>query len=259
MSSSEEEFRREPKNAGRLPPLSSNPQFSRRRRCLSELLGTYLLVLVGPGTVAAVSLAGITSSEVFLIVGFAFGAIVALVVMLLGRISGAHIDPAITLAHTVAGKTARDMLVPYVSFQLLGALLGGFTLKLIFSSYGTPADLGTTKLAGSVSVPAGILLETGGTFLLAMSGFVAGSRIRKKSGEAALIGATLSLIILALGPLTNASLNPARSLGPAVASGYLTNLYVYWIGPLAGGLIAGLVFRLSAKGRGEGSDFVRLC
>ena len=240
--------------------MSSHPHASRRTRCLSELLGTYLLVLVGPGTVAAVSLAGITSFELFLIVGFAFGGIVALLVLLLGRISGAHIDPAISLAHFVAGKTGPDMLVPYVSFQTLGALLGGFTLKLIFSPYGTPADLGTTKLASGVSVPAGILLETGGTFLLAMSGFVAGSRIHKKPGEASLIGATLFLIILGLGPLTNASLNPARSLGPAVASGYLTNLYVYLIGPLAGGLIAGLVFRFLARSKhGEGSHPVRMC
>ena len=68
-------------------------------------------------------------------------------------------------------------------------------------------------------------------------------KIHRKPGEAALIGSTLFVIILALGPLTNASLNPARSVGPALATGYFTNLYVYWIGPLAGGLIAGLVYR----------------
>jgi MIP family channel proteins len=203
-----------------------------------------LLVLVGPGTVAAVSLAqGIAPFEAFLIIGLAFGAIVTLVILLLGKFSGAHIDPAITLAHTIAGKTEPGMLLPYVSFQALGALLGGFTLRLVSSPFGSPADLGATKLASGVSVPAGILLETAGTFVLAMSGFLASSRIHKKPGEAALIGATLFFIIQVLGPLTGASLNPARSLGPAVASGYLMNLYVYWIGPLAGGLIAGLVFR----------------
>jgi MIP family channel proteins len=223
---------------------------SRRARWLSELLGTYVLVLVGPGTAAAVTLAGgIPPIEAFPIIGFAFGTTVALIILFLGRISGAHIDPAITIAHTVAGKTGRDMLVPYVAFQVFGALLGGFTLKLIFSPYGLPGDLGTTKLGSGVSVPAGILLEIAGTFVLAMSGFVASSRIHNKSGEASLIGFTLFLIILALGPLTNASLNPARSLGPAVASGYLTNLYVYWIGPPAGGLIAGLVSRFLERSR----------
>ena len=116
-------------------------------------------------------------------------------------------------------------------------------MELIFSQFGSPADLGTTKLASNVSPPVGTLLEAAGTFVLAISGFLASSRIHKKPGEAALIGSTLFFIILALGPLTNASLNPARSLGPALASGYLTNLYVYWIGPLAGGLIAGLVYR----------------
>jgi aquaporin-4 len=218
---------------------------------LSELLGTYLLVLVGPGTAATVTLAGgIPPIEAFPIIGFAFGGIVALIILFLGRISGAHINPAITIAHTVTGKTSKDMLVPYVAFQIFGALLSGFTLKLIFSPYGLPGDLGSTKLAAGVSAPAGILLETAGTFVLAMSGFLASSRIHNnKAGEAALIGFTLFLIILALGPLTNASLNPARSLGPAIASGYLRNLYVYWIGPPAGGLIAGLVFKFLERSR----------
>jgi len=203
-----------------------------------------LLVLIGPGTIAAVSLAqGITTFEALIVIGFAFGATVALVILLLGRISGAHINPAITLAHTVAGKTSLDMFLPYISFQVLGGLLGAFTVKLIFSQFGSSVDLGATKLASGVSVPIGILLEAGGTFVLAMSGFLASLKIHKKPGEATLIGSTLFVIILALGPLTNASLNPARSLGPALATGYFTNLYVYWIGPLAGGLIAGLVYR----------------
>ena len=182
-----------------------------------------------------------------------------MVILILGRISGAHIDPAITLAHTMTGKTEPEMLVPYVVFQALGGLLAGFTLRLIFSPFGLPADLGTTKLASGVSVPAGIVLEIVGTFVLAMSGFLA-SRIHRKPGEAALIGSTLFFIILALGPLTNASLNPVRSLGPALASGYLTNLYVYWIGPLAGGLIAGLVFRFMERAKlAQGSRTVCLC
>jgi aquaporin-4 len=217
-----------------------------------------LLVLIGPGTVVLATIVqGTISFEGFIVIGLAFGGTVALIILLLGRISGAHINPAITLAHTVVGKTSRDMFVPYLSFQILGALLGALTLKLIF---GSTADLGTTKLASGIGAPAGILLETAGTFLLAMSGFVASSRIHKKSGEASLIGSTLFLLILALGPLTSASLNPARSLGPAIASGYLTNLYVYWIGPLAGGLIAGLVFRFQERPKiGKGSGSVRMC
>ncbi len=204
-----------------------------------------MLVLIGPGTIAAVSVAqGIAPFEALLIIGFAFGATVGLVILLLGRISGAHINPAITLAHTIAGKMTLEMFLPYISFQVLGGLLGAFTVKLIFSQFGSSADLGVTKLASGVSAPVGILLETGGTFVLAMSGFLASLKIHRKPGEAALIGSTLFVIIFGLGPLTNASLNPARSLGPALATGYFTNLPVYWIGPLAGGFIAGLVHRL---------------
>lgn len=220
-----------------------------------------MLVLIGPGTVAAVSLAqGIASFGALVIIGFAFGATVALIILLLGRISGAHINPAITLAHAIAGKTSREMFLPYVSFQILGGLLGAFTVKLIFSQYGSPADLGATKLARGVSPLDGILLETAGTFVLAMSGFLASLRIHRKPGDAALIGSTLFVIILALGPLTNASLNPVRSLGPALASGYLTNLHVYLVGPLAGGLIAGLAFRFfEGSKNGQGSRAVCLC
>ena len=134
--------------------MSSRPNASPQKRCLSELLGTYLLVLIGPGTVAAVSIAqDISPLEALLIIGFAFGATVALVILLLGRISGAHINPAVTLAHTVAGKTTLEMFLPYVSSQVLGGLLGAFTVKLIFSQFASPADLGTTKLASGVSVP----------------------------------------------------------------------------------------------------------
>ena len=218
-------------------------------------------MLIGPGTVAAVSLAqGIAPFEALLIIGFAFGATVAVVILLLGRISGAHINPAITFAHTIAGKTALEMFLPYVSFQLLGGLLGAFTLKLVFGQLGSPVNLGATKLTIGVSPLVGVLLETAGTFVLAISGFLASLRVHKKPGEAALIGSTLFFIILALGPLTNASLNPVRSLGPALASGYLTNLYVYLIGPLAGGLIAGLVFRFFERAKlGKGSRTVCLC
>jgi len=241
--------------------LSIHPHASRTARCLSELLGTFLLVLIGPGTVVAVSLAqGITTFEALVIIGFAFGATVGLVILLLGRISGAHINPAITLAHTIAGKTTLEMFLPYISFQLLGGLLGAYTVKLIFGQFGSSADLGATKLASGVSPLFGTVLEAAGTLVLAMSGFLASSRIHKKPGEAALIGSTLFVIILALGPLTNASLNPARSLGPALASGYLTNLYVYLIGPLAGGLIAGLIYRFFERSKvGSRSRAVCLC
>ena len=93
-------------------PLSSHPHASRRARVLSELLDTCLLVLIGPGTVAAVSLGqGIAPFKALLIIGLAFGATVALVVLLLGRVSGAHINPTITLAHTIAGKTIVEMFV----------------------------------------------------------------------------------------------------------------------------------------------------
>src|SRR5256712_4458481 len=191
--------------------MSSRHNASPHKRCLPELHGTYLLDHIGPVTVAPVAIAqDISPLEALLIIGFAFGATVALVILLLGRISGAHINPAVTLAHTVAGKTTLEMFLPYLSSQVLGGLLGAFTVKLIFSQFGSPADLGTTKLASGVSVPVGTLLEAAGTFVLAMSGFLASLRIHKKPGEAALIGSTLLVTVLGPGPLTTVSFIPPR-------------------------------------------------
>ncbi|HEX4921642.1 MAG TPA: aquaporin [Candidatus Bathyarchaeia archaeon] len=214
---------------------------SRRTRLLAEFSGTYLLVLVGPGTAIALSYAkGLSALESLTIIALSFGTVVGVVISLFGKISGAHIDPAITVAHAVYGKNSRDMITPYVSVQILGAVLAGLTLRLIF---GSSTYIGSTKLASGLSVPAGILFEAIGTFVLACSGFIASRKIHNRGGEAVFIGTVLFLIILVLAPLTNASVNPARSLGPALASWYLTNLYVYMLGPTIGGLAAGLVFR----------------
>lgn len=215
---------------------------------MSELIGTYILVLVGPGTIIAVSLFPTLSQvEAFAIIAFSFGTTVAFIVGFLGRVSGAHIDPAITVAHLFHGKTSRGMVLPYISSQLVGALLAGLTLRTLSGSAGMTVNLGSTSLQNGVGVPAGILLEAAGTFVLASCGFLASSRISNRAGESVFIGIALFVIIIVLGPLTNASLNPARSLGPAVASGYFTNLYVYMIGPLAGGSSAGLVFDLLSR------------
>ena len=138
----------------------------------------------------------------------------------------------------------RDLIVPYLFFQLVGRVLAGITLRLVFVSSLSLNDLGSTKLATGVSPTVGIIFETLGTFVLASSALIASTRIKKAHYQALFVGSTLSILILFMGPLTGAGFNPARSLGPSLGSGYYTNLYIYFIGPVVGALAAGLLFRL---------------
>jgi MIP family channel proteins len=216
--------------------LSSKNQF------FAEFLGTYLLVLIGPGSVVAVSELGFTQIESLIAVALVFGCVVAGLILTLGELSGALINPAITLATATAGSIRRSLLIPYIAFQIAGALLAGLTLEIVFGSL-NPTSLGSTKLAVGVSPAEGIALEIAGTFVLATAALVAGAFLNGHTlAQASLVGFTLFLLILLVGPLTGASFNPARSLGPSVFSGYFRNQVIYYIGPPIGGLLAGLVF-----------------
>lgn len=215
---------------------------SSRRQLLSEVLGTYLLVAIGPGTVVLVSASRLPSTVGLLLVAFVFGAVVAGAIVALGWISGALINPAITLASATAGSISRRIVAPYIACQLLGALGAGLTLAVTFGAL-NPASLGSTKLASGVSPVEGLALETLGTFILASSALIAGSILDGSSlAQASLVGSTLFILIVLIGPLTGASFNPARSLGPSLFSDYFKNQLIYYVGPVAGGVLAGLAF-----------------
>jgi glycerol uptake facilitator-like aquaporin len=218
------------------------PYAAYRKECLAELAGTYLLVLLGPSSVIVASLIpGLNALEALLFIAFSFGATVALVILLLGRYS-AHINPAVTLAHGLAHITRRDVLVLYFCFQLTGALLAGLTLRAVFGSSGLADSLGSTELAAGVNPLIGFTLELIGTFFLSSAALLASGHIRGRVRQAALVGTTLFILILLIGPLTGAGFNPARTLGPSIASGYFANQIIYWAGPLAGAALAGLAY-----------------
>jgi len=173
-----------------------------------------------------------------------FGGTVTLAIMLLGRYSGAHINPAVTLAHAITNRTPNQLILPYLSFQALGAIVAALTLRIFFLNRTIfPADLGSTELARGVNPLYGIEIEAVGTFLLCSSALSATLYVRKPVMQAALVGGTLFLLILAFGPLTGASFNPARSMGPALWSWHWGGEYVYLLGPLFGAVLAALLFR----------------
>lgn len=214
-----------------------------KRKCSAEFLGTYLLVLFGAGSVIVGSLFKGFSALVF--VAAVFGGTVALIILFLGKHSGAHINPAVTIAHAFARRSPDNLILPYLCFQGLGAIVAALTLRIFFLNQSVlPADLGATELARGVNPLYGIGIETIGTFLLCSAALAATFHIRKPVWQAALVGGTLFFLILLFGPVTGASFNPARSVGPALWSWHWSDQYVYLVGPLLGAIFAALLFKL---------------
>ena len=179
-----------------------------------------------------------------------FGGTVMLAILILGKHSGAHINPAVTIAHAFARRTRSDLVVPYICFQGLGAVVAALTLRLFFLNQTIlPSDLGSTELARGVDPLYGIAIEAIGTFLLCSAALSATFYVRKRIKQAALVGGTLFFLILLFGPLTGASFNPARSFGPALWSWHWAGEYVYLVGPFVGAVLAALFFKVvdSAK------------
>jgi len=223
--------------------LGSIPCAKCKKECSAEFLGTYLLVLFGAGSVIVSTF--IYGISALLFVACIFGGTVALVILVLGKHSGAHINPAVTLAHVFAGKTKTGLILPYLFFQALGGIVAAFTLRLFFLSQSImPANLGSTELAVGITPLYGVLLEAIGTFLLCSAALTATFYVRQPIRQAALVGGTLSILISFIGNLTGASFNPARTIGPALSSGHWSNIVVYLIGPLLGALLAAIPFRL---------------
>jgi len=230
-----------------------------KKECFSELIGTYALVFLGPGSVIVASI--IPNFQGFLrtaFIGSMFGGTVGIVILLLGNF-GAVINPAITFGASFAKVLSSKFLVPFLFFQILGGLLAGFTLKIVFGSVGEGTELGSTFLSPGISPVFGLTLETIGTFILTSSALVASTQLTRNWQKGLLVGLTLFCLILLIGPLTGAGFNPARSLGPALAAGFFQNLSIYIVGPVLGASVAGLVFRVLRGNGRKASGLVCLC
>lgn len=205
--------------------------------CVAEAIGTFALCFIGAGSICInAGLVGIA---------LAHGCVLAVMISALGHISGGHFNPAVTLGALVGDKIKLPMAGAYVAAQLAGAVAAGLLLVQIFpESAWKPVNLGTPGLGQGVTMGTGILVEIVLTFFLVL--VVYGTGIDDRGTWKAIggfgIGFTVLCDILMGGPLTGASMNPARTFGPALAAGYWDNHIVYWIGPLLGGALAGLVY-----------------
>ena len=210
------------------------------RHFIAEFIGTFALVFIGSGSIM---MARITGTNVALIsVALAHGIILAIMVTATMRISG-HLNPAVTIGFLVTRRIEPMMAGVYVCAQILGAIAAAYALRAT-----VPAEVFDAVRGGGQSVSLDItgaqafFLEAIATFFLVfvVFGTAVDPSAPKVGGFA--IGLTLTAAILAIGPLTGGSLNPARSLGPAAATGIFEGQIIYWTGPFVGGMLAAGIY-----------------
>ncbi|MEZ4587052.1 MAG: aquaporin [Gemmatimonadales bacterium] len=200
---------------------------SPRRAIVAEGVGTFLLVAIGPG---AAMVAAKTGAVTHLGVALAFGAIVTIVVASTGHLSGAHINPAVTLGFWSIRRFPARLVPGYLTAQCVGAALAAFGLRWILGPVG---KLGATIPA--LSLERSFAVEAVCSALLGFVIAAVATDERVPAGIAAMaIGTTVFAGALVAGPLTGGSFNPARSLGPALAGGGWTAHWLYWVAPIGG-------------------------
>ncbi len=204
------------------------------RACVAEFVGTFGLVFAGTGAIMVNDLSGGQVTQ--LGIGLTFGLIVAAMIFATGHISGAHINPAVTLAFALCRHFPWRRVPLYVVAQLAGAAAAGLTLLAIL---GDVAHMGATLPTGSD--PQALGLEVVLTFFLMFVIMAVATDTRAEGGLAAIaIGATVALESTFAGPIAGASMNPARSLGPALVGWTWTSQWLYVVGPVVGAAVAAL-------------------
>jgi len=220
------------------------------RRSIAELVGTYVLVLLGTLSVVTMivffkgpDMAGL------LLIGLAFGVAVMVMIYAFGHISGTHINPAVSIALWATGRLPAKDMVAYIVAQLIGAVLASITIVIIVGQRAVDAGLGGTVPGVDVSYWQAIVSEGVMTFFLVLVIWGAAVDDRAPKGFAGVaIGLVVAADIWVSGPITGASMNPARTFGPLFTEtlwGGATDwakLPIYLIGPIVGGLLAALVY-----------------
>jgi aquaporin Z len=204
------------------------------RHFISEFIGTFALVFIGSGA--------IIRGGSLLEVAIAHGIVLSIMVTALMRISG-HFNPAVTIGFMSVRRIEPIMGVVYIIAQILGAIAAAYALKALMPVNMFEATRGGGQMvAGSITFGGAVAIELIATFFLVwvIFGTAVDPDAPRVGGFA--IGLTIAADILAIGPFTGGSMNPARSLGPAIASGIMEAQAVYWIGPILGGLIAAILY-----------------
>jgi len=239
------------------------------KRFTAEVVGTFILVFFGPGAAAItlmiangadrpnefnIGIGALGGLGDWFAIGMAFALAIAAVIYALGRISGAHINPAVTIALWAIGKFPGREVVPYIVAQLIGASLGSLLfLACVGPAAATVGGLGATAPFPGISYGQAILTEAIGTFLLMLVIMGVAVDERAPPGFAGLvIGLTVGGIITTIGNITGSSLNPARTFGPYLGDSLMgINLWQYYpiyiIGPIVGAVVAAWLYQYLVK------------
>jgi MIP family channel proteins len=217
----------------REPPLMGVPL---PLRLTAEMIGTALLVIFGPGSAVisayrdgAITLEGIAAAN---------GIIIMVLIYAIGHVSGAHFNPGVTIAFALFRHFQPREVAPYIGAQFLGGILGALILWALF---GDALKSGVTAPSGSDAQ--GIGMEIVLTFLLMFVITAVATDVRAVGAAAAIaVGSTVGLDVLIGGPITGGSMNPARSLGPALVSGELDDLWIYLIASPVGAILGALAY-----------------
>jgi MIP family channel proteins len=202
------------------------------RRALAEGIGTFFLVLIGPGAVMVDAYSGGAITQPGIALAFAF--VVPAMIYTIGHLSGAHINPAVTIAFSSVGRFPAREVLPYIAAPCAGAVATSATLLWIL---GTAGGMGATVPA--ISVAGAFAAEFLLSFVLMFVIMAVATDERVADGFAGLaVGLTAGFCAMMGGPLTGASMNPARSLGPAAVGGIWTAHWLYWVAPLLGMIVA---------------------
>jgi aquaporin Z len=202
------------------------------RKLAAELFGAFVLVFTGTGAVVIDDV--IPHSVTHVGVALTFGLVVLSLIYTLGDVSGAHLNPAVTLGFFLAGRFEGRRVLPYIGSQVAGALLASLFLRLLFSSHPT---LGSTEPAGPALQS--FVLEVVLTLVLMVVVLAVSSGSKEKGAMAGVaVGSVIALEALFAGPVCGASMNPARSLAPALVSLRLEPLWIYLTAPFLGAALA---------------------
>ena len=216
------------------------------RKCVAECIGTFVLVLFGCGTACAVGCSGSAPNAAYLMTALAFGLVIVAMAYSIGNISGCHINPAVSIAMLVSGKMTLKEFFAYIASQFIGAIAGG---ALLLAFFGKESGLGTNGLFNN-DIWASLLIEVILTFVFVIAILGVTSKIENGAVAGIVIGLSLVLVHIFGIHFTGTSVNPARSFGPAIFAGgdAFTNVWVFIVAPLVGGVLAALVYSFLSKG-----------
>ena len=212
------------------------------KKLTAELLGTFILVFAGTG---AIMINDIVQAIGHVGIALTFGFVIVALIYSFAHVSGAHFNPAVTLAFWSMGEFNSRNVIPYIAAQVTGAVLASLCLLFLlsenFSNLSEVSYLGATIPSGSVSQSFGFeFILTFVLMIVICSSAVHGKATKDFAGLA--IGLTVGLESMFAGPITGASMNPARSIGPAIVSGNLEHLWVYIVATSLGAMLASMVF-----------------